>query len=160
MGALLMAAAWSWVRQMITIFLGGATRATRVVVASYGLTTTTTSPTKLWYYMASGGRGEPIVIPHVGGSSSGRNGPPLPLPPRCGAVPPAPPPGQANGDNGDHGTCGAACGNAGNGDPLGNNNAATTAVAGEADNSGQENNDCGGDDGDDNENNDKWGRGA
>ncbi len=62
--------------------------------------------------------------------------------------------------DGDHGARAAACGNAGNGDPLRNNNAATAAIASEADNVGQENNNRGGDDGDDNMNNDKWGRGT
>jgi hypothetical protein len=42
----------------------GAARATRAVVASYGSMTTMMSPMKLWYYMAGGGRGEPVVIPH------------------------------------------------------------------------------------------------
>ncbi len=45
----------------------------------------------------------------------GRNGPPVPSPPRCGAVPPAPPPGWADGDNGDRGARAEARGNAGNG---------------------------------------------
>jgi hypothetical protein len=82
------------------------------------------------------------------------------LPPRCGAVPPALPPGWAKGDNGDHDARAAARGNAGSGNPLGNNDAATAAIAGEADNAGQENHDRGGDNGDDNKNDNKWGRGA
>ncbi len=159
-GALLTAAAWSWVWRTITILVGGVARATRVVVASYGLTMTTTSPTKLWYHMAGGGRGGPIIIPHASGSGGGRNGPPVPSPPRCGADPPAPPPGRADGDNGDHGARAAAHDNASNGDPLGNDNATTAAIASEADDVGQENNDRGGDDGDDDKNDDKWGRGT
>jgi hypothetical protein len=157
---LLTAAVWSWVRRTITILVGGAARATRVVVALYGSTMTMTSPTKLWYYMASGGGGGPVIIPHAGGSGGGRNCPPMPLPPRCGAVPPAPPPGRADGDKGDHGARAAARSNAGNGNPLGNDNPTTAAIAGEADNAGQENNDCGGDDGDNDKNDNKWGRGA
>ncbi len=90
----------------------------------------------------------------------GRNGPLVPSPPRCGTVPPAPPPGRAVGDNGDHGARAEACGNAGDGDPLKNNDAAAAPVAGEADDAGQENDDHGGDDGDDDEDDDKWGRGA
>jgi hypothetical protein len=84
----------------------------------------------------------------------------VPSPPRCSAVPPAPPPGRAVGDNGDHGARAAACGNAGDGNPLGNNNAATAAVTGKADDAGQENDNRGGDNGDDDENDDKWGRSA
>ncbi len=53
-----------------------------------------------------------------------------------------------------------AHGNAGDGNPLGNEDAATAAIAGEADDAGQENNDRGGDDGDDDKNDDKWGRGT
>jgi hypothetical protein len=140
--------------------MGGGAQATRVVVASYGLTTTMTSPTKLWYYMAGCGRGGPIIIPHAGGSGGGHNSPPVPAPPRCGAVPPALPPGRADGDNGDHGACAAARSNAGDGDHLGNDDTATTAVAGKADNAGQENDNRGSDDGDDDKNNDKCGRGA
>jgi hypothetical protein len=142
------------------MLVGGAARATRVVVASYGSMRTMTSPTKLWYYMAGGGRGGRVIIPYAGGSGNGRNGPPVPLPPRCGAVPPAPPPGWADGDNGDHGTHAAARSNASDGNPLGNDDAATAAVIGKADNAGQENDDHGGDDGDDDKNDDKWGRGA
>jgi hypothetical protein len=74
--------------------------------------------------------------------------------------PPPPPPGRADGDNGVHGTHAAARGNAGNGDPLGNDAAAAATVAGKVDNAGQENNDRGGDDGGDNKNDNKWGRGA
>jgi hypothetical protein len=96
----------------------------------------------------------------AGGSGGGHNGPLAPLPPRCGAVPPAPPPGRAGGDNGDHGARAAARGNAGNGNPLRNNNAATATVAGKADNAGQENDNRGGDNVYDDENNDKWGRGT
>ncbi len=70
-GALLMAAAWSWVQRTITILVGGAAWATRAVVALYGLTTMTTSPTKLWYYMAGGGRGGPVVIPHPDNDNAG-----------------------------------------------------------------------------------------
>ena len=84
----------------------------------------------------------------------------MPLPPRCSTAPPAPPPGWADGDDGDHSTCAAARGDAGDGDPLGNENAAAAAVAGEADDTGQENDDRGGEDGDDDENDNKWGRGA
>ncbi len=65
-----------------------------------------------------------------------------------------------DGDNGDHGACAAARGNASDGDPLGNDDATTAAIAGEADDAGQENGDRGGDDGDDDEKDDKWGRGA
>jgi hypothetical protein len=43
---------------------------------------------------------------------------------------------------------------------LGNDDAATAAVAGKADDAGQENNDHGSDGGDDDENDNKWGRGA
>jgi hypothetical protein len=89
----------------------------------------------------------------------GCNGPPVPSPPRCDAVPPALLPGRADGDDGDHGARAVACGNAGNGDPL-RNNAAATAVASEPDDAGQEINDCGGNNGDDDEEDDKWGRGA
>jgi hypothetical protein len=81
--------------------------------------------------------GRPSCIPGpkrrgrvAGGSGGGRNSPPVPSPPRCGAVPPALPPGWADGDNGDHGTRAVARGNAGNGNPLGNNDAATAAIAG------------------------------
>jgi hypothetical protein len=81
-------------------------------------------------------------------------------PPRCGAIPPAPPPERADGDAGDHGAHAAARGNAGDGDPLGNDDATTAVLAGEADDAGQENNDRGSDNGDDNKNNNKWGRGA
>ncbi len=92
--------------------------------------------------------------------SGGRNGPPVLSPPRCGAVTPAPPPGRADGDNGDRGARAVARGNAGDGNPLKNNNAAAAAVAGEADDAGQENDNHGGDDGDNDEDNDKWERGA
>ncbi len=84
----------------------------------------------------------------------------MPSPLRCGAVPTAPPPGQANSDNNDDGARVAACGNAGYGDSLGSNNAAAAAVADEADNTGQENDDCSGNNGDNDEDADKWGRGA
>ncbi len=104
--------------------------------------------------------GGPVIIPHAGGSSGGCNGPPVPLLPRCGAVPPAPPPRWADSDNGDHGAPAAAHGNAGDGNPLRNDDAATAAVAGKADDAGQENNDRGGDDGDNDKNDNKWGRGA
>jgi hypothetical protein len=111
--------------------------------------------------------GQPSWIPGpkqgeraAGSSGSGRNGPPVPSPPRCGAVSPAPPPGPADGDDSDCHARAAARGDASNGDPLGNNDAATATVAGKADNAGQENNDHSSDDGDDNKNNDKWGRGA
>jgi hypothetical protein len=84
-GASSTAAAWSWVRRMITILVGGAARATRAVVASYGSTTTTTSPTKLWYYMASGGQGGPVVITHPddddAGSTNANNDDNAPPPP-------------------------------------------------------------------------------
>ena len=90
----------------------------------------------------------------------GRNSPPVPSPPRCGIVPPAPPPGWADGDNGDRGARAAARGYAGNGDPLKNDDAAAAAVIGKANDAGQENNDHGGNDGDDNKDDDKWGRGA
>jgi hypothetical protein len=82
------------------------------------------------------------------------------LPPRCGAVPPAPLTGWADGDNGDDSARAAAHSNVGNGNPLGNNDAAAAAVAGEADDTGQENNIRGGDNGDDDEDDDKWGRGT
>ncbi len=106
-----------------------------------------------------------IPRPEPGGQAAGggggkRNGSPVPSPPRCVAVPPALLPGRAEGDDGDHGARAVACGNAGNGNPLGNDDAATAAIAGKADNVGQENNDHGGDDGDDDKNNDKWRRGA
>ncbi len=70
---------------------------------------------------------------------------------------PAPLPRRADGDD-----CAraAACGNAGNGDPLENNNAAAAAVASEADDTGQENDNCSGNDRDKDEDNDTWGRGA
>jgi hypothetical protein len=90
----------------------------------------------------------------------GRNGPPVPSPPRCGAVPPATLPGRSEGDDGDCGACAAAHGNAGNGNPLRNDNAATAAITSKADDVGQENNDCSGNNGDDDEDNDKWGRGT
>jgi hypothetical protein len=85
--------------------------------------------------------------------------------PRCclppGAAPsPPPPPGRANGDNGDHGARAAARGNAGNGNPLRNDNAVAAAITGKADDAGQENNDCSSDDRDNDKNDDKWGRGA
>jgi hypothetical protein len=96
----------------------------------------------------------------AGSSGSGRNGPPVPLPPRCGTVPPALPSGQANGDDSDHGARAAACGDAGNGNPLGNDNNAAVAVPGKVNDAGWENDNRGGDDGDDNKNDDKWGRGA
>jgi hypothetical protein len=110
--------------------------------------------------MAGGERGGPVIIPHAGGSGGRCNGPPVPSRPRSGAVPLAPPPGWADGDNGDHGTRAAGCSNAGNGNPLENNDAATAAVAGKVEDVGQENNDRGSDDGDDDKNNNKWGRGA
>ncbi len=94
------------------------------------------------------------------GSGGGRNGSPVMLPPRCGAIPLAPPPGWADGDDGDHGTRAVARSNAGDGDPLRNNNATASANAGEADDAGMENNDHGSDNGDNDKNNDKWGRGA
>jgi hypothetical protein len=53
-----------------------------------------------------------------------------------------------------------ARGNAGDGDPLGNDNATTAAVAGKADDAGQENNVHGSDNGDDDKDDDKWGRGV
>ncbi len=84
----------------------------------------------------------------------------MPSPPRCGGNPPAPLPGRADSDNGNEGARTAARSNAGDGDPLRNDNAATAAIAGEADNAGQENNDRSGDNEDDNKDNDKWGRGA
>ncbi len=96
----------------------------------------------------------------AGGGGGERNGSPVPLLPRCGAIPPAPPPGWADGDNGDHGARAAPRGDVGNGNPLGNDNAAAAAVASKADNTGQENDDRSGDDGEDDENNNKWGRGA
>jgi hypothetical protein len=96
----------------------------------------------------------------AGGGSGGHDGPPVPSLPRCGAVPPAPPPGRADGDDGDHGARAAARSNAGNGNPLRNNDPATAAIAGEAEDMGQENDNCGGDDGDDDKNNDKWRRGV
>ncbi len=85
---------------------------------------------------------------------------PGPSTPRCGAVPPTLPPGWADGDDGDRGARAAAHGNAGNGNPLRNNDTANAAAAGKVDDAGQENNDRGGDDGDDDEDNDKWGTGA
>ncbi len=111
------------------------------------------------------GRPSQIPGPRPGGRAAGGgsgkcNGPPVPSPPRCGAIPPAPPPGWADGDDGDDGACAAAHGNAGNGNPLGNDDAAAVAVACEADNAGQEKDDHGGNNGDDNEDNDKWGRRA
>jgi hypothetical protein len=134
------------------ILVGGAARAKRVVVASYGLMTMVTSPTKLWYYMAGGGQGGPVIMPHAGSSGCGCNGPPVPSPPRCDAIPPAPPPGRADGNNSDHSARAVARSNAGDGDPLGNT--ATAAISGKVDNAGQENNDCSGDDGNDNKNDD------
>ena len=79
----------------------------------------------------------------------GRNGPLVPSPPRCGTVPPALLPGRADGEDGDDGTRAAACGNAGDGDPLGKDNAAAAVVAGKADDAGQENDNRGGDNRDD-----------
>jgi hypothetical protein len=97
----------------------------------------------------------------AGGGGGKRNGPPVPSPPRCGAIPPALPPGRADGDDGDDGARAVACGNAGDSGPLGNNNAATAAtVAGKADDARQENDNHGGNNGDNNKDNDKWGRGA
>ncbi len=86
----------------------------------------------------------------------------VPLPPRCGAVPPAPPPGRADGDDGDHSARVAARSDTGDGDPLRKDDAAaaTAAVAGKEDNVGEENDDRGGDDGDNDMNDDKWGRGT
>jgi hypothetical protein len=75
----------------------------------------------------------------------------------CGTVPPALLPGQADGNDGARV---AACGNASNGNPLRNDDAATAAVTGKADNAGQENNDCGSNDRYDDRDEDKWGRGA
>jgi hypothetical protein len=69
-------------------------------------------------------------------------------------------PGRVNGDDGDDGARAAARGDAGYGDPLGNNAAAATAVACKADDVGQENDDRGGNNGDGDEDNDKWGRGT
>ncbi len=80
--------------------------------------------------------------------------------PSCCTVPPTPPPGRADGEDGDQGTCAAACGNTGDGNPLGNNDSSAAAIAGKADDVGQENNDRCGDNGDDNKNDNKWGRGA
>ncbi len=70
-GSVSMAAAWSWVQWTITILVGGATQALRAVVTSYGWTTTTMSPTKLWYYMVGGGRGGPVFIPHPNDDDAG-----------------------------------------------------------------------------------------
>ncbi len=111
------------------------------------------------------GRPSRISGPELRGQAAGsgggvHNGPPVPLPPRCGAVPPPLLPGCTDSEDGNHIARAAACGNAGNGNPLGNNDAAAAAIIGEADDGGQENDDCGGEDEDDNENNDKWGRGA
>jgi len=72
----------------------------------------------------------------------------------------APPPGRADGDDGDRGTRAAARGNADNGGPLRNDDAAATAIASEADDAGQKMDDHDGDDGDDNKDDDKWGRGS
>jgi hypothetical protein len=66
----------------------------------------------------------------------GRNSPPVPSPPRCGAVPPATPPGWADGDDGDHGAHAAAHGDAGNGNPIRNNDTVAAVIAGKADNAG------------------------
>jgi hypothetical protein len=111
--------------------------------------------------------GQPSQIPGpvpggqvAGGSGNGCNGPPVPLPPRCSAAPPALPPRRADSDDGDCGARAVAHGNAGNGDPLRNDDAAAAAIAGKADDVGQENHDQGGDDGDDDKDDDKWGRGA
>jgi hypothetical protein len=84
----------------------------------------------------------------------------VPSPPRCGIVPPAPLPGWANGDNGDDSARAAACGNAGNGNPLRNDNATVAGIVGKADNAGQENNHRGRDGRDNGKEDDKWGRGA
>jgi hypothetical protein len=110
------------------------------------------------------GRPSRIPGPEPGGRAAGGgggkcNGPSVPSPPRCCTAPPAPPPGWADSDDGDDGTRAEAQGNAGNGNPLGINNAAAATIAGKADNVGQENNDHGGDDGDNDEDDDKWGRG-
>ncbi len=74
------------------------------------------------------------------------------MPPRCGAVPPALLPGRADGDNG---TWAAACGDTRNGDPLGNNDATATAIAGKVNNMGQENDDPGGNNRDKDKDNNK-----
>jgi hypothetical protein len=113
----------------------------------------------------SPGRPSRIPGPKPGGmaADSGggrRNSPPVLLPPRCGAVPPALPPGQADSDNGDHSARAAARGDAGDGDPLGNDDTTPATIAGKADNAGKENDNRGSDDGDDDKNDDKWGRGA
>ncbi len=79
------------------------------------------------------------------------------MPPRCSAVPPAPPPGRANSN---HSAPAASRGDAGDCNPLGNNDTAAAAVAGKVDNTGQENNDHSGNNGDDNKDNEKWGRGT
>jgi hypothetical protein len=81
--------------------------------------------------------------------------------PQCRRPPgaaPSPPPRHP--DRPTDGARAAARGDAGNGDPLRNDTAAVVALAGKADNVGQENDDCGGDNRDDDKNNDKWGRGA
>jgi hypothetical protein len=80
---------------------------------------------------------------------------------RCppGAVlsPHAPLPGWASGNDG---TRAVAHGNAGNGDPLGNNSAAAAAIYGKVDNVGWENDNCGSNNKDNNKDIDKWGRRA
>ncbi len=92
--------------------------------------------------------------------SGRRNDPPVPSLTRCGAIPPALPPGWADGDDGDRGARAAARSDAGDGDPLRNDDAAAAAVAGKADNARQENNNRSSGNGDDEEDDDKWGRGA
>jgi hypothetical protein len=90
------------------------------------------------------------------GGGGGRNGPTVPSPPRCGAVPLAPPPRRADGDDSDRSASAAARGNAVDGNPLRNKDATTAAM----NDAGQENDVRGGGDGDNNKDDDKWGRGA
>ncbi len=111
------------------------------------------------------GRPSQIPGPKLGGRASRgsggkRNGPPVPSPPRCGTVPPTPPPGQADSDYGDDGASAAARSDTGNGNPLRKKDVTAVAIAGKVDDAGQENNNRSSNNGDDDEDDEKWGRGA
>jgi hypothetical protein len=54
----------------------------------------------------------------------------------------------------------ADCGNAGNGDSLGNNNTAAAGVTGKAEDAVQGNDNHGGNNGDNDKDKDEWGKGA
>jgi hypothetical protein len=113
-------------------------------------------------YGAPLGRPSRISGPKPGGQaaegcSSGRDGPLMPLPPRCGAVPPPLPPKWADGEDGARM---AARGNTSDGDPFPINDATAVAITDKVDDMGQENNDHFSNNGVNNEDNDKWGRGT